>query len=340
MRLLLLGGGWFLGRTLAMDALARGWSVSAFSRGVSGSPPESVGHIRGDRASPSDIAELARSGPWDATIDTSAFEPADVTGALDALGDRAGRYVLVSTVSAYRDWPDEPVDESSALWPARPELTSNSAELADLPGPFRYGTLKAACESAAGDALIVRPGVILGPGEYVGRALELLERAARGGRWLVPGPASQPIQPIDVRDVSAFILHAIEFDLAGPFNLAAPPGHATYGELIDICCELTGNKATPVWVDPTWLAAQDVRQWTEVPLWRTHPGTWQVDANRAIQAGLTFRPLRETLTDFREAPPPIQHPRRADLGLPPAREATLLARWDERTTPGALTSAG
>ena len=340
MRLLLLGGGWFLGRTLAIDALARGWSVSAFSRGVSGSPPEGVAHIRGDRTSPGDIAELARSGPWDATIDTSAFEPADVTRAFDALGDRAGRYVLVSTVSAYRDWPDEPVDEASPLWPARPDLTLDSAELADLPGPFRYGTLKAGCELAAVDALIVRPGVILGPGEYVGRQLELLERAARGGRWLVPGPADQPIQPIDVRDVSAFVLHAVESGLLGPFNLAAPPGHATYGELIDICCDLTGNKATPVWVDPAWLAPQGIRQWTEIPLWRMRRGTWQVDVNRAIEAGLTFRPLRETLIDFCDAPPPIQHPRRADLGLAPAREAALLTRWDERTTPDPLTSAG
>ncbi|TCC64520.1 hypothetical protein E0H73_09035 [Kribbella pittospori] len=105
----------------------------------------------------------------------------------------------------------------------------------------RYGTLKAGCEVAAvagaARSLIVRPGVILGPGEYVGRGLKLLQRAALGGRWLLPAPAEQPIQPIDVRDVSTFVLNAIEHRLDGAYNVVAPQDHATYGGLIDICLD-------------------------------------------------------------------------------------------------------
>jgi 2'-hydroxyisoflavone reductase len=338
MRVLVLGGTWFLGRTLIADALARGWEVTAFSRGQSGSPPQGATHVLGDRASQDDLERLANEGPWDATIDTSAFEPADVSRVLGALGQQTGKYVLVSTVSAYRDWPNEPVDERSPLWPSCTEYTESSPELADMPEPVRYGTLKARCELAANaaspDALLLRPGVILGPAEYVGRGLKLLERAARGGRWLLPEPRCQSIQPVDVRDVSSFTLKAIEAGLRGAYNLAAPLGFATYEDLISICSEVTGSRATPVWVDPKRLDTHGVKQWTEIPLWRTQPGTWAVDASRAAAAGFRCRPLLETIADFHtamEREPLIDHPRQATHGMDPTKEARLLAEWDNHS---------
>lgn len=336
MRLLVLGGTWFLGRRLITDALARGWEVTAFSRGQSGSPPSGTRHIQGDRTSEPDLKQLAATGPWDATIDTSAFEPAGVSRVLGVLDQQAGKYALVSTVSAYHDWPNEPVDEHSALWPSHPGYTESSAELADMSVPVRYGTLKAGCELAATaaspDALLLRPGVILGPGEYVGRGLKLLERAQRGGPWLLPEPRRQPIQPVDVRDVSLFILQAIASGLSGPYNIAAPPRRATYEDLIAACIELTGNSATPVWADPDWLDEHGVKQWTEIPLWRTQPGTWTVDATRAASAGFSCRPLRETIADFQtavEREPLIDHPRQAAHGMNASKEAELLAEWGD-----------
>jgi 2'-hydroxyisoflavone reductase len=337
MRLLILGGTWFLGRTLATDALSHGWDVTAFSRGQSGSPPPGVTHVRGDRTSEEDLKRLAADGPWDAAIDTSAFEPADVTRVLHALGEQAGRYVLISTVSAYRDWPNAPVSESSPLWPSRSDYSEASPELAEMSEAHRYGTLKAGCEAAAIDGsvdhMIVRPGVILGPGEYVGRGLRLLERAARGGRWLLPAPPEQPIQPIDVRDVSTFLLDGIEKHLSGAFNLVAPVGHATYSQLVDSCLELTGRQAAPVWADPAWLLKHGVGQWTEIPLWRTPEGTWKVDGSRAAEAGLVCRPLLASLADFKTALDRdglIDHPRQQEHGMDPEREASLLAAWDEQ----------
>jgi len=337
MRLLLLGGSWFLGRTLASDALARGWHVTAFTRGRSGGPPPGVDHVVGDRTRSANLAQLASVGSWDATIDSSAYEPGDVTSVLDALGDRAGRYVLISTVSAYRDWPGQPVSEASPLWPSRLDARESDPEVAGLPVPFQYGTLKAGCELAAGAAsggcLILRPGVILGPGEYVGRMLTLLGRAARGGRWLVPGPAVQPIQPVDVRDVAAFALDQVAVGRSGAYNLSAPDGYATYGDLISACIEATRAATEPVWVDPQWLAAQEVQQWTEVPLWRTAAGTWAVDSRKAQAAGLTCRTLRQTVADSwaaLRAGEPVPHPRQAEHGMDPDKEASILAAWDQR----------
>jgi 2'-hydroxyisoflavone reductase len=336
MRLLILGGSWFLGRTLIVDALARGWEVTAFSRGKSGQPPAGATHVLGDRRNDADLQRLAESGSWDALIDTSAYEPIDVTRVMTGLGKHIEQYVLISTVSSYLDWPAVSVSEDSALWPTSPTYTEDSPELADLTIGGQYGTLKAGCETAAmeGDvrSLILRPGVILGPGEYVGRGLKLLARAARGGRWLLPAPPEQPIQPVDVRDVSTFLLDSVEAKRDGVFNLVAPIGHSTYGTLIDACLALTGHRAQPVWVDPSWLDEQGVRQWTEIPLWRTPRGTWQVDGRLAAEAGFVCRPLRDTLYDFKEALDRdglIDHPRQGQLGMRPEREAELLAAWDD-----------
>jgi 2'-hydroxyisoflavone reductase len=342
MRLLVLGGTWFLGRTLIVDALARGWDVTAFSRGKSGHPPAGARYVVGDRTSGDDLRRLAEAGSWDAVIDTSAYEPIDVALVMDALADRTQQYVLVSTVSAYRDWPTTAVDESSPLWPSSPTFTEDSPELVGLTVGGQYGTLKAGCEVATTEgtrrSLIVRPGVILGPGEYVGRGLKLLERAARGGQWLLPATPEQPIQPIDVRDVSTFLLDSIEAERDGAFNVVAPVGHATYGDLIEACLELTGHRAQPVWVDPGWLDERGVKQWTELPLWRIPEGTWQVDGRRAADAGLVCRPLFDTLRDFRlahERDGLIDHPRQADHGMRPEREAELLAAWDKAQSSGA-----
>ena len=342
MRLLILGGSWFLGRTLIVDALARGWELTAFSRGKNGRPPDGAMHVLGDRRNDADLQRLVEAGPWDALIDTSAYEPVDVTRVTAGLGKHIEQYVLISTVSAYLDWPATSVSEDSALWPSSPTYTEDSPELAHLTIGGQYGTLKAGCETAAMEghlrSLIVRPGVILGLGEYVGRGLKLLARAARGGRWLLPAPPEQPIQPVDVRDVSTFLLDSIEAKREGVFNLVAPIGHSTYGAMIDVCLGLTGHRAHPVWVDPRWLDEQGVRQWTEIPLWRVPESTWRVDGRRAAEAGFVCRPLRVTLSDFKEALDRdglIDHSRQSQLGMRPEREAELLAAWDDAQSPSA-----
>lgn len=336
MRLLILGGTWFVGRAVAEAAVAQGFEVTCFNRGRSGVDVEGVRSVRGDRTSTSDLERLASHGPWDAIVDTGAYEPAITRLATDALTEVSDRYLMVSTVSAYRDWPAEPVDEASPLWPARPDARESDADVAALSVPVAYGTLKAGCEAVAqaafGDrALLLRPGVVLGPYEYVGRLEALLARAAAGGRMLVAGDPQRSIRPVDVRDLAAFALHALTEGRGGAYNVVAPRGHATYGDLIASCVEATGGVAEPVWVDAAWLVERGMKEWTQLVLWRTPAGTWEVDGGRAQAAGLVCRPLVETVRDTQawlERERPVAHERSGEHGVPPDVERALLEEWE------------
>jgi 2'-hydroxyisoflavone reductase len=342
MRLLILGGTWFLGRTLGELALANGWSVTTFNRGVSARDLPGVQAVHGDRERLEDLKKLAEHGPWDAVIDTIGYVPRQVLAAASALAPVVGRYVFVSSVNVYTGWPDQPLDEDSPLFDCPPDADADFG--ADLGYAGQYGALKAGCERAVMEAVgshrsvVLRPGVILGPGEYVGRLTWWLARSARGGQLLAPGPAERLIQPVDVRDVAAFAAHCATGQMSGSFNVTAPRGHATFAGLIDSCVEVTAAGTQPVWVDPGWLVEHGVQQWTELPLWRTHRGVWAVDSSRAAAAGLRCQPLPETvdqtwawmtsggtaITGEGEAG------RAADHGLSAERERELLHAWQQR----------
>jgi nucleoside-diphosphate-sugar epimerase len=246
------------------------------------------------------------------------------------------RFLLVSTVSVYSEWPHRGVSETSPVRDGVPDAG---------PGPpaaqGTYGTLKAGCERAvhtwfAGRDVVLRPGVLLGPYENIGRLPWWLRRMHGGGRVLAPGQPDRAIQPVDVRDVAAFALDCLENRTTGTFNVAAPRDHATFGDLLRACIESTGSDAELVWVDEEFLAERDVRQWTELPMWRVAPGTWEVTADRAMAAGLACRPLAETVRDTwrwlsaggRPVELPLGHMRKHDHGIDPTRERDLLAAWD------------
>jgi nucleoside-diphosphate-sugar epimerase len=336
MRLLILGGTWFLGRTVAEQAIAAGWKVTTFSRGRSGHDVPGTEAVRGDRQELSDIARLAEGGPWDAVVDASGQVPAVVAASAQALRPRAARYVYLSTVNAYKGWPDEPLTDDSPVYePAPDELAARPGAAEGMAPAVEYGALKATCELAArrqfgGDCLILRPGVVLGPYEYVGRLPWWLRRMRRGGRVLAAGDPNRPIQPVDVRDLAAFILRAAERGLGGAMNVTAPVGHSAYGEMLAACRNVTGGAAELVWVEDQWLSAQDVSPWTEIPLWRTAAGAWNVFSARAEAAGLSCRPLRNTVADtwaWLQQEEPMPHERAAEIGIGPAKEQRLLDAW-------------
>ncbi|MEQ6027921.1 NAD-dependent epimerase/dehydratase family protein [Streptomyces salinarius] len=339
MRILVLGGSWFLGRAVAQDALTRGWEVTVFNRGRSGTVPEGAQTVRGDRTVAADLARLASEGPWDAVVDTSASEmaPRDVLAGARALEPVAGRYVYVSTVNAYRGWPNDPLTEDSEVLDGPPDADVNYGRLPDdWDGPdWYYGRQKAGAERATtaafGEdrAVVLRPGVILGPGEYVGRLPWWLNRAARGGRMLAPGAPDKPIQPIDVRDVASFALHQAAADTGGAYNCVAPIGRDTMSDLLTACVLVTGGDAQLAWAPDKLLLDQGVKQWTELPLWRTHAGVWKIESTRAQAAGLMCRPLADTVADtwtwLRDGGMPVKHPRWAEHGIAPEKEAVILA---------------
>lgn len=339
MRILVLGGSWFLGRAVAQGALDRGWEVTVFNRGRSGHAPEGVRPVHGDRTIAEDLVRLAGEGPWDAVVDTSASEmaPRDVLAGARVLEPAAGRYVYVSTVNAYRGWPDEPLTEESPLLDGPPDADADYGRLPPgWDGPdWYYGRQKAGAERAVASAfrgdrtVLLRPGVILGPGEYVGRLPWWLHRAARGGRILAPGAPEKTIQPVDVRDVATFALDQCAVGPGGAYNCVAPIGHETMRGFLTACLLVTGAEAQLVWAPDKALLDHDVQQWTELPLWRTRAGVWKIESVQAQAAGFVCRPLSETVSDtwawIHDGGTPVEHPRWAEHGITPEKEAAILA---------------
>ena len=303
----------FLGRAIAADALARGHELTLFNRGTT-SPdlfPEAE-RIRGDRER--DLAAL-EGRTWDAVIDTSGYVPADVRASAEVLRE-SGRYVFVSSVSVYADFSSGPTEQSPTA-----ELGSMSED--ELAADYsNYGPLKALAEAeverAFGDrAMIVRPGLIVGPHDPTGRFTYWAHRLARGGELLAPAPPERSSQFIDVRDLAAWILDAAEQGLTGTYN--ATNEGVSWSKL------LAGAAVT--WVADEFLQEHEVGPWMELPLWIPGPewvGMHSIDVGRAVAAGLRFRPLEETIRGAAEAP------LRDGVGLTPEREGDLLAAWHGR----------
>ncbi|MEO8330179.1 MAG: NAD-dependent epimerase/dehydratase family protein, partial [Candidatus Nanopelagicales bacterium] len=206
MRLLIVGGTRFVGRHMAEIAVERGHDVTLFHRGKTGGDlMPSATHLLGDRDT--DLALLA-DGRWDATIDACAYVPRQVEELADALGDRAGQFAFVSTVSVYAEPMGQNSDEDAPL----ATLTDPSTEDVD---DETYGGLKVLCEQVVhnrfGDsALIVRPTYVVGPYDYTHRFTYWVERIAAGGAVLAPGPRDYGIQVIDARDQAAWTIDMLE----------------------------------------------------------------------------------------------------------------------------------
>ncbi|MBH5333689.1 reductase [Streptomyces pactum] len=327
MKLLLLGGTEFVGRSVAEEAVARGWEVTVFHRGHH-PPPAGVTARHGDRTTGEGLSSLAE-GAWDVVVDTWSGDPAAVRDVAGLLRDRAGRYVYISSRSVYRFPPPAGQDESGPL-----------VDPPSATGDLDYATCKRGGEIAAteafGDrALLARAGLILGPGENVGRLPWWLTRMARGGVVAAPGPRDLPLQYIDTRDLARWVLDAAAGGLGGAYDTVSPPGHTTMGELLETCARVTGSAAELRWLEPERILAAGVEPWTELPIWlppgEMHGGLHGGNVAKALAAGLRCRPVAETVADTwawlgglgGTAP---QRPDLPPVGLSPEKEAGLLAR--------------
>ena len=321
MRLLLLGGPKFVGRAVIDVASARGHEVTLFNRGTTGAGlyPE-LDRVVGDRDGG---LEGLRGREWDAVVDTSGYLPRVVGQSAGLLADAVGHYVFVSSISVYASFA-EVVDEGSEL----AELSAPGSE--DISAD--YGALKALCEREVdtafpGRSTAVRAGLIVGPHDPTGRFTYWPHRVARGGDVLVPGPAWRPIQLVDVRDLAAWIVTAAEERLSGAFNATGP---ATMGAVLDAARRASGSTARAVEVDDAFLTGQGVGEWIELPLWIDPSNDdWrhfmEVDATRATAAGLTFRPLDDTVAATLADAGLVD-----GVGLTPERETELLTAWWSR----------
>lgn len=333
-RLLVLGGTSFVGRAVVTAAVDRGWAVTTFNRGRGGWAHPRAERVIGDRLRPADLAALGE-GRWDAVVDTWAGAPRAVRDSARLLAGRSPRYLYVSSRSVYVSPPPPGLDETCPTVPA-----SADAGATEYPQDKRGGEI--AVEEAFGDAAVLaRAGLILGPYEDVGRLPWWLRRVERGGEMLAPGPADQPLQYIDSRDLAAWLLDAAEGGgVSGPVNLVSRPGHTTMGGLLAACAAATGADVELVWVDPATILAAGIHRWTELPGWvppgDAYAGLHSTNVERAYATGLYCRPVGETVADTwawllaagPEQLPPA--PDRPPLGLDPVKERAALTAWRER----------
>jgi 2'-hydroxyisoflavone reductase len=320
-RVLVLGGTKFLGRAVVEAALARGDDVAIFTRGRTNPDlfPDAR-RLHGDRHS--DLSAL-EDGRWDAVVDTSAYIPRVARASAELLSGRAGHYTLISSISVYAGFAEGPREESPLAVtddPTTEEITAQS-----------YGPLKALCEAAVRDAFDgpsahVRAGLIVGPHDPTGRFTYWPHRVERGGEVLAPGSPERRIQVIDVRDLAEWILHLAEAREEGSYNATGPETPLTFGELLDTARDVSGSDAELTWVEDGFLRERDVGEWMELPLWiPSEPGLFEADVTRALRAGLTFRPLEDTVRGTLELATTTP-----DAGLAPARERQLLDEWHGR----------
>lgn len=317
MKLLVLGGTGFLGRHVVEAALASGHEVTLFNRGRTNPElfPE-VEKLVGDRDG--DLAPL-RGRRWDAAIDVPARVPRQVRSATNALAG-IEHYTFVSSISAYRDFSRTGIDESAPLQDYEATMGDDDMEW--------YGARKAECERTVAAAfpaaaLIVRPGLIVGPHDPTDRFTYWPARVDRGGETLAPGPPGRIVQFIDARDLAPWIVRMVEERRTGAFN--ATNEGVSMGEL------LAGAKVT--WVSDEFLLEQGVGEWMELPLWIADPdwvGMHHADVSRGVEAGLRFRPVEETMRDTAAwAGTRSEHEPQA--GLAPERERELLEAWRARS---------
>jgi 2'-hydroxyisoflavone reductase len=352
MRILVIGGTVFVGRHLVAEALARGHRVTLFHRGLEnlGLFPDAE-RVLGDRRH--DLARLS-GRTFDAVIDTCGYQPADVGAAALALR-HVPVYVYLSSITAYRAYDPAGTTEDHPIH----DEPANSAEVSGA----TLGRLKAACERAvtgqfgAERSLLIRCGRIVGSHDvasrsraddggnpvtdvdydaFAGRLPYWPLRAAEGGEFIAPRPEDGPLQLLDVRDFATWLISMAERGQGGTFNATGPvTGSLTMRQMVETSVAAAGSRAgTPVWIDEKFLLDRGVRPGTGLPLWTPHAvahrrGHYTIDVGHARRAGLTSRPLSDTICDIlrwaRENPASAVAPDSPILTKD--REAALLGQW-------------
>jgi 2'-hydroxyisoflavone reductase len=304
--MLILGGTGFLGPAVVEEAIARGHSMTLFNRGKTNPQlfPD-LEKIQGDREvgiEPLE-AEVAQGRTWDVVIDTSGYVPSHVRASASLVAEGARQYVFLSSVGAYADH-GQPADETSPVAQADEEWIAGVKTIRE--SLANYGAMKALCEQEAeaampGRVTNIRPGLIVGPRDRSDRFTYWAVRVYRGGEILAPGAGIDPVQLVDVRDLATWILDCIEKKIMGLFNAISPAGRFTMAEMLYGIKGAFTTDARFTWVDADFLEAHEVAAWTNLPVWIPAEGEYAafhlVSTEKAVAAGLKFRPLADTARD-------------------------------------------
>ena len=334
LRILVLGGTSFIGPHQVQYALDRGHEITLFNRGRTNTDLfPGVERLVGDRNG--DLDALA-GRTWDVCIDNSASNIRWVELSTAALRDSVDRYFYVSSRSAYADTGAIPMTADHPTFTYESAGVSRDADRDRLP----YGLQKALCERQTQEvfgarACIFRPGLIIGPRDRTDRFTYWPVRIHRGGEVLSPGDGSDPIQIIDARDFSEWMIRMAEDGHTGVYNAVGPAIPRPMDQLLYGIRAVTTAETTFTWVETDFLIERDVRPYREMPVWMPplpgREGYARFDLTPEIERGLTFRSLAVTTQDTLEyhfsRPAEEQWPLRA--GLTPEREVEVLAEWHQ-----------
>lgn len=324
LKILILGGTSFLGPHLVEELQKHGHEVTVFNRGMqNASFLNKVEILQGNRDG--DLNALNNRW-WDAIIDTSGHLPRLVEDSSKLLEKATAHYTFISTIGVYENFHTFNIDESYPL--AKLEDETNEAI-----NEKTYGALKAACERVVeryfpNNSLVIRPGLIVGPRDPTNRFAYWPLRILDGGEVLAPGTPKQNLQFIDARDLAKWIVAMVEGQQTGFYN--ATSSTLSFEKLLKTCMQISKKTTSLTWVSEDFLIDHGVQDWTELPLWlsyrRNMPGFLNVNPQRAIQAGLSFRPLTETISAIID----WEKQNRKDvvkIGLDRIKEQDLLTLW-------------
>ena len=349
LRILILGGTGFTGPHQVRYAIARGHHVTVFNRGRRQADlPANVVYLQGDRNEATGTAalkaEVAKGVKWDVVIDNPTTLPFWVRDAGEALRTATNHFVFISTISVYSDTSKAGMDESTSLAPysgadaLKETMPTFQASQGQLYGPLKVMSEREAEKWFPGKTTIIRPGLIVGPGDTSGRFTYWPVRISKGGEVLAPGTGHDAVQIIDARDLAEWTIRVVEDRVIGTFNATGPAGELTMAEMLGgIRAAFDMTKPTRLtWVSTEFLTEQRIRGWADMPVWvpprADNAGFARVSIQRALDKGLTFRPLAETaratLEWFRAQPADAQ-PRLAGP-FTAEREAAALTAWHAR----------
>ncbi len=341
LNILILGGTGFTGPFQVRYALERGHKVTVFNRGKThpGELPAGVEQLIGDRNGQLDALKGRK---WDVVIDNPTTLPVWVRDAAEVLKGNVDNYVFISTISAYADNSKPNMDETAPVAKyTGPDAMKETLATMRASNFELYGPLKALSEQEAekwfpGKTLVIRPGLIVGPSDETDRFTYWPVRIDRGGEVLAPGDPKDPVQIIDGRDLAEWTIRMVEQRATGIYNATGPSPAISMGDMLETIKKAENSNAQLTWVDTDFLAAQKVEPWSDMPVWVPPRGDMlgfsSISIKKALDKGLTFRPLADTARDalawFKSQPAERQAKLKA--GLSPDREKEVLAAWKAR----------
>lgn len=329
LEILILGGTGFIGPFQVRSALDRGHNVTLFNRGSGSALFPYLETLEGDR---NGDYESLRGRRWDVVIDNATNNTRWIELAADFLKDSVDQYMFVSSRSAYADLSRVPMTAEAPTW------TYESAGVPRGQERLPYGLGKAEMERIAqrimpGRTTILRPGLIIGPGDETDRFTYWPVRIDRGGEILAPGDGTDPVQIIDVRDFTDFTVKLAEDAAMGEFNCIGPRTPRPMAELLYGIRAVTTTEASFTWVPLDFLTRFDVRPYSGMPVWRPptagNEGFARFDLTPEVEAGLTFRPLADTAAATLEYhySRPLERQQAFRSGISAEREREVLAAW-------------